>query len=153
MCVWAFTVLDVVGADGGFEGGVDFQPTLQRDVRVLAAPDHEQLAGDLGDAVEGVIVHPGAEAALVDVGGVKAGGGENAGPLAAPLPMVAPIKTPTSKIKEAANAVVSFDRFLGARLARSSFRFSSLMISPSSSCRYSWRSASMGLSDAARLAG
>jgi hypothetical protein len=91
--------------------------------------------------------------AIGGVGGELTGVGTKAGPVAATLPMVAPINIPISKIKKAANAVVSLDRFLGARLASSSFKFSSLMISPSSSCRYSWRSASMGLSDAARLAG
>ncbi len=47
-------------------------------MRVLAAPDHEEFAVDVGGAVEGVVAAL-AERAFVDVGGVEAGGGEDFG--------------------------------------------------------------------------
>jgi hypothetical protein len=48
-------------------------------MRILTAPDHQHFALNFADAIEGVVFHALAEASLVDVGGVEAGGGENAG--------------------------------------------------------------------------
>ena len=56
-----------------FESGVDALAALTRDMRILAAPDHQQLAANLPDPVQRVIVHTLAETALVDIGGVEAG--------------------------------------------------------------------------------
>ena len=58
---------------GVFESGVDALAALTRDMRILAAPDHQQLAANLPDPVQRVIVHTLAETALVDIGGVEAG--------------------------------------------------------------------------------
>jgi hypothetical protein len=61
------------------EAGEHLHAAFEGDVRVLAAPDHEEFAVDVGGALEGVVVHAFAEAALVDVGGVEAGGAEDVG--------------------------------------------------------------------------
>jgi len=60
------------------ETGEDGHAAFEGDVRVLAAPDHEELAVDVCGAVEGV-VSVFAKRAFVDVGGVEAGGGEDIG--------------------------------------------------------------------------
>jgi hypothetical protein len=59
-------------------GVVNNPPAFAGDVGVLAAEDHQHLAFDFGDAVEGIVFHAFAEGSLVDVGGVEAGGGEDA---------------------------------------------------------------------------
>jgi hypothetical protein len=64
---------------GVFECSVDALAALTRDVRILAAPDHQQLAANLSDPVQGVVVHTLAETALVDIGGVEAGRGPDIG--------------------------------------------------------------------------
>src|SRR5436190_20784911 len=61
----------------GSQRGMNFRTALRGDVRILAAPDHQQLAFDLPDAVERVVVHAFSEAPLVDIGRVKAGRREN----------------------------------------------------------------------------
>jgi len=54
-------------------------PALEGDVRVLTAPDHEELALDVGGAGEGVVLHAGSEGGFVEVGGVEADGAEDLG--------------------------------------------------------------------------
>ncbi len=49
------------------------------DVRILAAPHHQELAADVFGAIERIIVHAFAEATFVDVGGVEARGCEDIG--------------------------------------------------------------------------
>ena len=61
------------------EAGEDGHAAFGGDVGVLSAPDHEELALDFGGALEGVVVHAFAEAVLVDVGSVEAGGGLDVG--------------------------------------------------------------------------
>ena len=61
------------------EAGEDLHAAFGGDVGVLAAPDHEEFALDVFGALEGVVGHAFAEAALVDVCGVEAGGGDNFG--------------------------------------------------------------------------
>ena len=61
------------------ELGLDHRPALEGDVRVLAAPDHEELSLDISGAGEGVVVHAGSERGLVEVGGVEADGAEDLG--------------------------------------------------------------------------
>lgn len=58
--------------------GEDGHAAFEGDVRVLASPDHQELTLDVFGAFERV-VSAFAEGAFVDVGGVKAGGGENVG--------------------------------------------------------------------------
>src|SRR4029453_6032320 len=58
---------------GVLERGVNGLAALTRDVRILAAPDHQQLAAKLPDPVERVVIHTLPETALVDIGGVEAG--------------------------------------------------------------------------------
>src|SRR5688572_6813593 len=53
-------------------------PTLGWDVRILTAPDHEQLALDVAGAREAVVA-PCTEAALMNVRGVEAGRGQYLG--------------------------------------------------------------------------
>ena len=64
---------------GGGEGGVNFGAAFGGYVRVLAAPDHEQLGLYFRDAGKGAVVHAGAEGAFVDIGRVETGGGEHVG--------------------------------------------------------------------------
>ena len=56
---------------------VDQSPSLAGNVWVLPAPDHQQLARDLPDAIQAVVVHALPQSALVDVGCVEAGGGKH----------------------------------------------------------------------------
>src|SRR5574341_2307616 len=62
------------GEAGLGEPLVDQEPALDRDVRVLAPPDHQEFAPDLAGALERVVAAL-AEAPCVEVGGVEAGGG------------------------------------------------------------------------------
>lgn len=64
---------------GGVQRGLDFEAAFKRNVWILAAPDHEEFALDLAEAVEAVVVHALREAALMDVGGVETNGGEHGG--------------------------------------------------------------------------
>ena len=59
------------------EGGVDFHPPLQRHMRVLPSPNHQELAFDFRNPIERVILHALSESAFVDVRRVKTGGREN----------------------------------------------------------------------------
>jgi hypothetical protein len=73
--------VDLVPAELLFEfveAGEDGHAAFEGDMRVLAAPDHEEFAFDVFRAFEGV-VSAFAEGAFVDVGGVEAGGGEDVG--------------------------------------------------------------------------
>jgi hypothetical protein len=80
MKAWApLTSCQLSGLAELVEAGEDLHAAFEGDVGVLAAPDHEELALDVGGAGEGVVVHACAEAAFVDVGGVEAGGGEDVG--------------------------------------------------------------------------
>ena len=76
--VGAVDLVPVEEGVGFVEGGEDLHAAFGGDVRVLAAPDHEELAVDVGEAGEGVVTGA-AERGFVDVGGVEAGGGEDAG--------------------------------------------------------------------------
>jgi hypothetical protein len=74
--------VDLVPAEAGaefVEAGEDLHAAFEGDVGVLSAPDHEEFAVDVFGALEGVVVHALAEAALVDVGGVEACGGFDVG--------------------------------------------------------------------------
>lgn len=62
---------------GGGERGVNLGAAFGGNVRVLTTPDHEELAFDFRNTVEGVVVHALTECALVDVGGVEASRGED----------------------------------------------------------------------------
>lgn len=69
--------VELVPGEGGIRGGesgVDFGAAFAGDVRVLAAPDHHELAFDVGNAGERVVGFAKAEAALMNVGRVEAGG-------------------------------------------------------------------------------
>ncbi len=66
------------------EPGSNFIETLEDlhaafggDVRILPAPDHEKLTFDFAGAGHRVVLHSLAEAAFVDIGGVKADGAVN----------------------------------------------------------------------------
>src|SRR5688572_13054635 len=63
----------------GREGGVDFGATFAGNVRVLAAPDHHELAFNVRNSGEGVVGLAFPEAALVDIGGVETSGGGDPG--------------------------------------------------------------------------
>jgi hypothetical protein len=85
---WAFVAREGVGAIDFVptdaqaelvEAREDFHAAFGGDVRVLAAPDHEELAADLGGASERVVGHAEAESALVDVSGVETDGAEDVG--------------------------------------------------------------------------
>src|ERR1700722_12071679 len=68
--------VDLAPAEAGVkfvEAGEDLHAAFKGDVGVLTAPDHEEFALDVFGALEGVVVHAFAEAALMDVGGVEAG--------------------------------------------------------------------------------
>ena len=64
---------------GGSQSGLDTEAALERHMGVLAAPDQEEFAGDFGDPVEAVVGEAGAEAALMDIGRVETGRGEDVG--------------------------------------------------------------------------
>ena len=64
---------------GGVQGGVDFLPTFEGNMGILSAPEHEQFASDFWNVFKGVVVHPMAEAAFVNIGRVKTNGGEHGG--------------------------------------------------------------------------
>jgi hypothetical protein len=61
------------------EAGLDLEAAFEGDVGILAAPDHEEFALDVGGAGEGVVLHAGAEGGFVEVGGVEADGSEDLG--------------------------------------------------------------------------
>ena len=64
---------------GVFERSVDALAALTRYVRILAAPDHQQLAANLPDPAQRVVIHTLAEAGLVDIGGVETSRGPDIG--------------------------------------------------------------------------
>jgi len=73
--------VDLVPTELLFEfvkAGEDGRAAFEGDVRVLASPDHEEFALDVGGPSEGVVA-AFAEGAFVNVGGVEAGGGEDVG--------------------------------------------------------------------------
>ena len=57
---------------------IDQRPSLSGNVWVLSAPDQQQqLARDLTDPVQTVVVPPLTKAALVDVGRIETGSGQH----------------------------------------------------------------------------
>src|ERR1051325_113387 len=63
-----------VGGANLFQLLPDQDAPLERDVRVLPAPDHQQFALDVAGALKAVVAIPLPELMVVDVGRVKAGG-------------------------------------------------------------------------------
>ncbi len=56
---------------------IDQRPSLSGNVWVLSAPDQQQLARDLTDPVQTVVVPPLTKAALVDAGRIETGSGQH----------------------------------------------------------------------------
>ena len=76
--VGAVDLVPVEEGVGVVERGENCHAAVGRDVWILAAPDHEEFAMDVGESGEGIVAGA-AERGLVDVGGIEAGGGEDAG--------------------------------------------------------------------------
>ena len=55
------------------------ETAFERDVGILAAPDHEEFALDVGGAVKGVVTHALAETGFVDVSRVETCSGDDIG--------------------------------------------------------------------------
>src|SRR6266853_1330049 len=61
------------------QSGQHPHPAFQRDVRVLSAPDHQQLAIDVLRTLQRIVLHSFAEAALMDIGCIEARGPQHVG--------------------------------------------------------------------------
>ena len=72
-------VLAIEFVPGEMDAGLDQRlqnkgAAFVRDVRVLSTPDHEHFAAQIAETIEGIIAPALAEAAGVNVGGVKTSG-------------------------------------------------------------------------------